>query len=97
MGVNDEEQNIEEDITVTEVDVSLRWDFNYESAMNRRSEFLVLHLPLHPLCVSPLSLSLSVYWFVSLFFSQVYLDTGLRPPLDIYMYSGKPLSYTTQR
>ena len=43
--VNDEKQNIEENIAVTEVDVSLGWEMNYEPPMNRRSEFITLHLP----------------------------------------------------
>ena len=45
MEVNDEEQNINENIAVAEVDIGLGWDLNYEPPMNRRSEFVTLHLP----------------------------------------------------
>lgn len=45
MEVNGEEQNIEEDTDATEVDVGLRLDLNYEPGIDRRSEFVTLHLP----------------------------------------------------
>jgi len=34
------DSNYEEDVALTVVDVGLRWDLNYESAMDRRSEYL---------------------------------------------------------
>jgi len=71
-------------------DVGFRWDFNYESAKDRRSEFVTLHILLPPPFL--LSLSLCIYvclclilfvcLSVSLLLSQVYLTTGLRPPLN---------------
>ena len=47
MEVNDEEQNSDQDIAiaVTEVDGGMRWDLNYEPPMDRRSEFVILHIP----------------------------------------------------
>jgi len=90
--INDEEQNIEEDIAVTEVDVGLRWDLNYEPAMDRRSEFSSSPSFASALCLSRVPVSmylsvsfcfLSVFLSVSLFLFQAYLTTGIRPPLDI--------------
>ena len=45
MEFNDEEQNTEQDIAVTEVDIGLRWDLNYEPPNDRLPEFIILHLP----------------------------------------------------
>ena len=45
MEVNDKEQNIKENIAVTEVDVGLEWDLNYEPPINRQSAFVTLRLP----------------------------------------------------
>ena len=94
---NDEEQNIEEDVDVTGVECRFKvHDLNYEPAMNRRSEFVTLHLPLPPLSVSPMSLHVSMYMYLSVpvcfslsaYLSPFFLSSlshyrGLRTPLDI--------------
>src|SRR6218665_1656483 len=76
MEVNYEGQNIEENIAVTEIDIDLRWDLNYEPTTDRRLSLFLSNF-LYPRSLSPpcpclyfsVSLSVSVCLPVCLSFS----------------------------